>query len=122
MSELLDEIIAMRKAQTLEYEKYLQKIVELSRKISGRETGTSYPDAIKSSAQKALYDNLRQDVELAVALDEGIRYIRKDAWRDNKFKTKEVRLMVEDILEQKGIVTPDEIDAIFEVIKNQKEY
>jgi type I restriction enzyme, R subunit len=122
MSTLLDELIAQRKTQTQEYEEYLDKIVALTRKIKKPETSTDYPQRINSSGKRALYDNLEQDEELSVALDDGIQYTKKDDWRNNKFKTKEVRLKIEEVLKTKGIVTPDEVERILDIVKNQSEY
>lgn len=122
MSVLLDELIRLRKEQTEEYEKYLEKIVELTRKIKKPASSSSYPSSLDTNAKRALYDNLKQDETLANDLDEAIRYTKKDAWRDNRFKTKEVRLKVTEILAEKGIVSPEEIDRIFDIVKNQREY
>ncbi len=122
MSELLDELIQQRKLQTEEYERYLQKIIDLSRKVKKPEDNPDYPHSINTKAKQALYDNLEKDEELSIMMDEGIRTTKKDAWRDNKIKQKEVRLVIEKILKEKGIVTPDEIDRIYELVRNQPDY
>lgn len=122
MSTLLDELIAQRKAQTREYEAYLDEIVALTRKIKQPEQGSDYPERINTKGRRALYDNLQQDEALSVAMDEAIQYTKKDAWRDNKFKTKEVRLKIEEVLAAKGIVEPDEVARILDIIRNQQEY
>lgn len=122
MSELLDELIQQRKLQTEEYEKYLQKIIDLSRKVKKPEDNPDYPASINTKAKQALYDNLENDEDLSILMDEGIRTTKKDAWRDNKIKQKEVRLVIEKILKEKGIVTPDEIDRIYELVRNQPDY
>ncbi len=122
MSALLDELIKLRKEKTTEYEKYLDEIIELTRKIKKPSSTSSYPSSVNTNAKRALYDNLNKDEILANFLDEAIRYTKKDAWRDNKFKRKEVKLKIEEILAEKGIVTPDEIDRIFDIVKNQREY
>ena len=69
-----------------------------------------------------LFDNLERDEELSIMMDEGVRTTKKDAWRDNRVKQKEVRLVIEKILKDKGIVTPDEIDRIYELVRNQPDY
>ncbi len=122
MSILLDELIKLRKEKADEYEKYLDEIVALTRKIKQPSSSTTYPSSIDNEAKRALYDNTGKDEFLANSLDKAVRYTKKDAWRDNKFKTKEVRLKIEEILAEKGIVTPDEIDRIFDIVKNQREY
>ena len=122
MSTLLDELIKRRNEQAIEYEKYLDEIVDLTIKTKTPEKSNSYPDHINTNAKRALYDNLKQNGLLAAELDRAIKYIKKDAWRDNKFKTKEVNLKIEEILNANGIVTPDEVERILDLVKNQQEY
>jgi type I restriction enzyme R subunit len=122
MSALLDEVIAFRKLQTQEYEAYLQQMVVLARQIKRPEESVAYPAAIQNAAQRALYENLAQNEELAVLMDKELRYVLKDNWRDHKIKQRKVRNKIEDLLKQQGIVTPDEIDRIFELVKNQPSY
>lgn len=122
MSTLLDELIKLRKEQAEAYEEYLNEIVELTKKIKKPEQSSSYPEGINTIAKRTLYDNLEQNEEISLALNEAIQYTKKDAWRDNKFKTKEVRLKIEEVLNRNGIVTPDEVERILDIVKNQKEY
>ncbi|MEQ8704022.1 MAG: HsdR family type I site-specific deoxyribonuclease [Phaeodactylibacter sp.] len=95
MSTLLDELIRARKEQTREYEELLKSYIALAPKIKRPESNVEdYPQAIDTRAKKALYDNLLQNESLSLALDEAVRYNRKDAWRDNKFKTRQVRFAI----------------------------
>ncbi len=121
MSTLLDELIKLRKERAEAYEQYLNEVVKLTKKVA-KPDQTTYPQNINTSARRALYDNLQQNETLAAELDDAIKYTRKDAWRDNKFKKKEVRLIIEEVLRTNGIVTPDEVERIFEIVKNQQEY
>jgi type I restriction enzyme, R subunit len=116
MSELLDALIKQRKEQAIEYEKYLAEIVALTKKIKGQ--GPSpYPLAIDTEAKRALYDNLDGNADLAVAIDAAIRAVKKDNWRGNKFKEREVRIAIRCHVtdEAKG-------DAIFNLAVNQRGY
>lgn len=122
MSTLLDELIRLRKQQAEAYEEYLNEIIELAKKVKKPEQSNSYPAAINTTAKRALYDNLERNETLAEDLHQAILYTKKDSWRDNKFKTKEVRLKIEEILNTNGIVTPDEIERILDLVKNQTEY
>ena len=119
MSELLDALIQQRKAQALEYEEYLRKLVELTRQISNPApaTGTYYPPSLTRSAQRALYDNLGSDESLALALDQEILNVRQDNWRGNIFKERRVRYVI-----QSHISDEAETERIFELVKNQREY
>lgn len=117
MSELLDALIEQRKREALSYQEYLAQIVELTKKAQGADTAASYPAALNSKAKRALFDNLDRDESLALAIDEEIRLTKKDSWRGNRFKEKEVRNSI-----KKHISDPVQLDAVFELVWNQDEY
>ena len=116
MGELLDELVRQRKREALEYEEYLKQVVELAKKVQNPANAVTYPTAMDSNAKRALYDNLNENVELVTALDKKLRATKKDGWRGNKIKEREVRYVVEDY------VPDDQVEEIFELIKNQTEY
>ena len=118
MSVLLYELIKERKQEVLDYKKYLDKIVELTQKITKPETSSNYPKTLNSKAKRALFDNLNSDEQLAVTLDEEILKTKKDDWRGNKIKEREVRNAIKNVTKLDG----DELDRIFELVKNQSEY
>jgi type I restriction enzyme R subunit len=117
MSELLDALIALRKTEAVDYEAYLAKIVELTKQAKSPETTTSYPAAVNSAAKRALFDNLGEDEGLALAIDAAIRATKKDAWRGNRVKEKEVRNAI-----RAYIADPALVAAIFDLVRNQHEY
>ncbi len=118
MSELLKKIIEERKKQKDEYKKYLEKIVELTRKVEKPEDYAGYPDKIKKSAAlRALYDNITKDEELILTIHNKIIAIKPDKWLGDKTKEKVIL---------KGIYTlvndHDKVDAVFEIVREQREY
>lgn len=117
MSMLLDQLILDRKRGALEYEAYLQKIVELARKLKQTESSSDYPETVKAGAKRALYDNLLQNEELTLALDAEVRRVKQDGWRGNRLRERELKLAVKKVL-----TSEHDLDAIFELIKNQREY
>lgn len=117
MSELLDALIEQRKQKAIDYEKYLARIVELTKKIKNPATGAAYPASIDTPAKRALYDNLGKDEALAVAIDVEIRTTKKDDWRGNRVKEKEVRNAIR--MHLSGLA---QIDLIFDLVRNQHEY
>ncbi len=121
MSILLDELIKLRKEKTEEYEKYLDEIVELTRKIKKPNEKSTYPTTLTTNAKRALYDNLGKNEELANKLDEKIMTTKKDSWRDNKIKTKAVRYAIKEVLTEFKVKEPD-VDYILEIVKNQRDY
>ncbi|GAB4528073.1 MAG: HsdR family type I site-specific deoxyribonuclease [Anaerolineae bacterium] len=117
MSELLDALIQERREKALEYEQYLERIVELTKRVSNPTGSTTYPTSLNTRAKQALFDNLGQDEELALAIDAEIRHTKKDNWRGNQQKEREVKGAIYRHLKD------DELTAhIFEIVKKQSEY
>jgi len=122
MSVLLDELIQLRKKEVEDYEKYLQKIVELTKKIKQPSTTTEYPTSLSTTAKRNLYDNLGKNESLANDLDQKINATKKDRWRDTKIKQREVELVVKETLGHYGITESTEVQRIFDLVKNQRDY
>lgn len=117
MSELLDALIDRRKQEAISYKAYLEKIVDLTKKVKKPETSSRYPSAIKTPALRALFDNLDKNEEMALKVDKAIRSKKKAGWRGNKLKEREVRIAI------KKVVTDEElVEVIFEIVKNRHDY
>ncbi|MBN1454056.1 MAG: type I restriction endonuclease subunit R [Anaerolineales bacterium] len=119
MSQLLDTLIQERKAQAIEYELYLAKLVELTKKVANPagKGGMTYPRSLNTAARRALYDNMGQDEARAIALDHDILATRKDDWRGHTIKEREIRYLI-----QEYVSDPAEVERILELVKNQREY
>lgn len=117
MSELLDTLIQERKAQAHSYEEYLRKLVALTKQVTNPSGGFVYPKSLNTAAKRALYDNLGKNEELAIAINMDILTTRKDDWRGNVIKEREVLYTI-----QKYIPDEAEADRIFELVKNQPDY
>mgnify|MGYP006932769766 FL=1 len=122
MSVLLDELIKRRKENTIEYEKYLQEIIDLSRKTVKPSTTADYPPTLTTPAERSLYDNLGRNEACAIELNAKILSTKKDGWRDHRVKLKEVRLAVAELLRNYDITDENHINSLLELIKNQREY
>ena len=116
MSELLDALIAQRKQQAMDYEHYLAEIVGFTRQAKNP-AGAAYPAAMNTAARRALYDQLGKNETLAAAVDAAIRRTKKDGWRGNRFKEKEVRNAI-----AAHLADPVLADAIFNLVGRQHEY
>ena len=116
MSTLLDELIKERKEEAKNYKEYLAKIIELTKKATNPASST-YPKSLNSNARRALYDNLGQDEELAVALDAEICHTKKDAWRGNIIKERQVKYAI-----KKYVDDDEEVKRVFELVEKQSEY
>jgi type I restriction enzyme R subunit len=117
MSELLDALIKERKEEALAYEQYLAKFVALARKAKYPGGGKDYPSSLNTSAKRALYDNLGKDERLAIAVDYAVLSNKKDEWRGNKIKEKEVKYAIKSVLND-----TEQLEEIFELVKKQREY
>jgi len=148
MSELLDALIEQRKQEAMDYQKYLEKIVELTRKVKNPAAGDSYPKALNTPAKRALYNNLGRNEALALEVDRAVRTSRQDDWRGNSMKIKKVKLAIKAVLEKRhtefksgpGVGSDSSraavavykvknskpgnelADRVLELVKNQNEY
>lgn len=114
MSKLLDEIIRLRKQETIKYEEYLERIKNLAEQVS---KPADYPENINTKPLRALYDNLGQDEELAKMLDYTIRTQKMDGWKDGGLKEKKLMLVINTLLND-----ADKTLELMEIIKAQDEY
>ncbi len=118
MSELLDALIEQRKKDALDYQKYLEKIVELTKKVTNPVAGESYPNTLNTPAKRALYDNLGKDEALALAVDGAVRASRQDDWRSNSFKVRKVMFAIKSVLKDDDALT----HRVLNLVENQHEY
>ena len=137
MSELLDALIEQRRQEALDYKVYLARIVELTKKVAGP-SEKDYPTPVNTPVLRALFDNLREIEDLAdrlhaaggvadthldlaansaLRLDDAIRAVKKSGWRGNRFKEREVRNAIGEVVH-----APELADALFEIVKAQRDY
>lgn len=121
MSKLLAELIAKRKAQTLEYEEYLKEMLEFAKQVVKGDSD-SYPAIINTSGKRELFNLLNQREDIVVALDESIHNNKSDDWRSTKMKRKAVSNHITTTLNKYNITETDIIEEVFECIMQHKEY
>ena len=116
MSALLDEIIAARKSKALEYEKYLQEIAELAKKVQvGHDD--NIPKTINTPGRRALYNNLGKDEVLALKIDEAVKKKRPHGWRGVQTRERVIMGVIDAILDDEA-----EVERIFSIIRQHPEY
>ncbi|CAN2040382.1 type I restriction enzyme, R subunit [Candidatus Magnetomoraceae bacterium gMMP-15] len=116
MSKLLAEIIKERKNKAISYEEYLIKIAELAKKVNeGKSEET--PDTLKTPAQRTLYNNLNKNEKLAMQIDKAVKKSRPADWRGNKPRENVIKAELYKIIND-----IDEVERIFIIIKEQREY
>ena len=113
MSELLQKIIEERKNQKVEYKKYLEKIVELTRQVEKPEEYSGYPYKIKKSpALRAFYDNVTKDEELIMKIHQNVLAVKPDRWRGDRAKENVIRRVIYEATQD-----DEAVDKIFNILK-----
>jgi type I restriction enzyme R subunit len=135
MSILLEQIIKERKANAVSYEEYLKKIAALAQKVNeGKADDT--PDKLKTHAQRAIYNNLGNDLELALKIDATIISVKRDGWRGNRPKELEIMSAIYQTLKSHEPISDSMtlgdppvkyglekvVEKLFDIIVEQKEY
>jgi type I restriction enzyme R subunit len=136
MSALLDEIIAARKAKALEYEEYLKQIAGLVKQVETGKGG-AMPAQLDTRGKQAIYNNLDRTRDfsgtnldrpvyeassdpwliLALALDRAVKEVRPDQWHGHLPSEKIIKQALFNVLND-----IDEMERIFQIIKQQPEY
>ena len=115
MSVLLDEVIKARKAKAISYEEYLKRIAALvGRVMKGH--AEDLPQQINTKGRRSLYDNLKQNAQLAIRIDEAIKEHRPDAWRDVPAREQTIKRLLYEPLQDEL-----EVERIFKIIYAMKE-
>ncbi|WP_232826277.1 type I restriction endonuclease subunit R [Cyanothece sp. BG0011] len=117
MSTLLDELIEQRKHQAIAYEELLKHYAQLAQKIKqGKEDDT--PAALDTPGKLAIYNNLEQNLNLALKIDATVKTVRADDWRGNTAKENTIKGALFALLNQDIA----EVERIFLIIQEQPEY
>jgi type I restriction enzyme R subunit len=120
MSKILDELIQSRKTQQLEYQKYLERIVELTKEANQGNVG-KVPDSIKTSAAKiALYHNLNENEDLVNLIHHKIMTTKQSDFRDHPGKVNDVKRSIYEALKEFGIDGIEETERIYKIVDAQK--
>ena len=117
MSVLLDDLIKKRKEETIAYEEYLNKIVELAKQTKNPGNSSRYPSIINTPGRRALYDNLDGDEELAVKIDIEIKTTKPDNWRATRIKKRVVENAIKRYVYDEEVVSD-----IMKIAESQTEY
>jgi len=116
MSALLDEIIVARKAKAIEYEEYLKRIAELANNVQAGHSD-DLPDGLDTPGKRALWNNLGQDVHLALRIDEAVKKVRPDDWRGVQPRVQMIKSALYKLLQDHA-----EVERVFKIIEAQREY
>lgn len=117
MSELLKELIEMKKDQNLDYQEYIKHLVELVNKVKNPETSGEYPTSIHNIRLRGLYDILdHNEEETLIMYDNLINSVPND-FMDSKMKQREVKLIIKTVISDES-----KMDEVFNLWKNTRGY
>lgn len=117
MSVLLSEIIKLDAENKSEYRKFLEKIAELAKRIKNPEEFNTYPFFIKSSGERAIFEMLGEDENLAKKALGAIESSRQDGWTYHPMKTRFVRKALCDVINDELMA-----DKIIDIAKRHHEF
>ncbi|OFK69391.1 restriction endonuclease subunit R [Corynebacterium sp. HMSC076G08] len=122
MSTLLDALIEQRREAVIDYEEYLLKLVELTQRIARGESDQKYPEWAGTSARRALIDFAwPEDIEVDFERVYGIIQRNKEhGWAGDK--TKQKSLMRTVALNFPGLLQPDEMKKLLELLVMHDEF
>jgi type I restriction enzyme, R subunit len=120
MSEVLEALVERRKEAVLEYEAYLNSVIDVAKQTVNPPRG-QYPASLKTRGQQALYDNFGQDEVLTLALDRSIHLSARNGWHGSDMKTKEIRIAIRKVLRER-LNDDKQTDAIVKLVEQQPEY
>jgi type I restriction enzyme, R subunit len=117
MSALLDEVIAQHRAGALDYEAYLKEIEQIARRVAFRGADENWPDGINTPGQRALFNNLGQDADLAREIDQAVKAGRPDGYVGDPIRERRVKQILHGILGDTG-----EVERVFALIVQHEEF
>jgi type I restriction enzyme R subunit len=98
-----------------EYKEFLKKIKELASKITNPDT-SSYPSAIETPGQRAIFDILSEKLDISSEVVEILKNAQAD-WESDTRKTRRVRLALINVLNDELMA-----DRIIDIAKRHDEF
>lgn len=117
MSELLKELIDMKKDQNLDYQDYIKHLVELVKKVKNPELSGEYPTSIHNIRLRGLYDILDKNETETILLYNALVDSTPKDFMESKMKQRELKLVIRTIISD-GSKT----DEVFNLWKNTRGY
>jgi type I restriction enzyme, R subunit len=117
MSALLNEVISDLRARRIEYKEYLKRITEIANNVQVGHA-SDLPVQLNTPGRRALFSNLNQNEILAIKIDETVKKVRPDDWRGHQARENQIKSALLPLL---GGDT-NEVERIFLILKQQKEY
>ena len=123
MSELLEDLIAQRRRDAIDYKKYLRQIAELAKQVKSPNL-VDYPASLNTPGKRALYDNFfPKQEETTLLVDSTLHENAQDGWRSNRAKKRMLGNSVADALDAVGVSLFEErINELLDLVSEHNEY
>jgi len=123
MSELLEELVAQRRRDAIDYKKYLRQIAELAKQVKSPNL-VDYPASLNTPGKRALYDNFfPKQEETTLLVDSTLHENAQDGWRSNRAKKRMLGNSVADALDAVGVSLFEErINELLDLVSEHNEY
>ena len=115
MSELLEELIELKKDQSLNYQEYLEKLIELVKKVKNPELSGDYPKSIHNVRLRGLFDILDKNEEKTLNVYNYLNTNIPKNFMEKTMKQREFRRELATWIEN-----PEQEEEIFNLWKNTR--
>ena len=123
MSELLEELVAKRRRDAVNYKEYLRQIAELAKQVKSPKL-VDYPPTLDTPGRRALYDNFFPNQETTTLLvDATLHENAQDGWRSNSAKRRLLGNSIAEALITSGFSMLEErISELLDLVSEHREY
>ena len=94
MSELLADIIERQKQGALNYQQYLQELIQHAKRVGSKEADIEYPAWADTVGKRALHDFFAPDDDLPPVVHQTIVETKLDNWNGNAMKERQLRFAI----------------------------
>ncbi|WP_286753054.1 MULTISPECIES: type I restriction endonuclease subunit R [Sphingobacterium] len=115
MSVLLQELIARRKQETINYQQYLREMAALIADVNKGKKG-NVPQSLNTKGKVALYHTLEDNEQLALACEDAVQYAKQDGFRENLAKQKLVKKAIYEVVED-----INKVEEVYKIIDAHKD-
>lgn len=115
MSVLLQELIARRKQETIDYQQYLKEMATLIANVN-KGKKSNVPESLNTKGKLALYHTLDENEPLALACEEAVQYAKQDGFRENLAKQKLVKKAIYGVVED-----INKVEEVYKIIDAHKD-
>ncbi len=117
MAVTLEEIIAELKAHRIDHLEFLKRIAEVAKQVQSGKLATT-PTTLKTAGQRALFNNLGLNEDLALKIDKKVKEVHRYGWRGNEAREKAIKAAILPLLNDDQAAA----DRIFLILTAQPEY